>query len=221
MAFAVAGLGFCALPRAVHAQQPASSAPADDVETRLRKLEELTEKLEKQNQKLAEQNEKLEKQNQQLQTVAPVAADAAPADAAPAPVKPDEVKKLVDGYLKEKDDKKKADDAVKKAQQEADGYEVGSDLNLKTTWRDGFNAETENKDFRIHIGGKFQNDYGWFAPDTNLRNAFPTGTPASPGPGPNAWNDGSDLRGAASAWTALSGNSSTSSSSTSSPRPSR
>ena len=39
-----------------------------------------------------------------------------------------------------------------------------------------------------------QQDYGWFMPSTNLRNAFPTGTPAAPGPGPNAWNDGSDLR---------------------------
>ena len=95
--------GFCTAAPAAWAQQPAppaQSAPADDIETRLRKLEELNEKLEKQNQKLAEQNEKLEKQNQQIQNAAPAAADAAPADAAAPPaVKPDEVKKLVDGYL--------------------------------------------------------------------------------------------------------------------------
>jgi len=58
--------------------------------------------------------------------------DAAPADAPPlTPVKPDEVKKLVDGYLKEKDAAKVAADATKKAQEEAEGYEVGSALNLK------------------------------------------------------------------------------------------
>jgi phosphate-selective porin OprO/OprP len=187
---ALAGFGFCLTPQAAQAQQPAQAAPTDDLEVRLRKLEELNEKLEKQNQKLVEQNDKLEKLSQRLQNVAP----AAPADAEPPDVKADEVRKLVDGYLKDKDDQKKADDAARKAKAEADGYEVGTDLNLKTGWRDGFNAETANKDFRIHIGAKFQNDFAWFAPDTNLRNAFPAGTPASPGPGPNAWNDGSDLR---------------------------
>jgi phosphate-selective porin OprO and OprP len=193
LAFALAGFGFCALPHAARAQAPTQAAPAVDVETRLRKLEELNEKLEKQNQKLAEQNEKLEKQNQGLQSVAPAAVEAGPGDALPV-VKPDEVKKLVDGYLKEKDSTKKAAEEAAKAAKEAEGYEVGSDLNLKTTWRDGFNAETPNKDFRIHIGAKEQNDFGWFAPDANLRNAFPTGTPGAPGPGPNAWNDGADLR---------------------------
>ena len=172
------------------ARPPAS---ADDLETRLRKLEELNEKLEKQNQKLAEQNDKLEKQNQQILKTAPAAVEAAPADAAPPTVQPDEVKKLVDGYLQEKDAAKAAD-AAKKAQGETEGNEAGSDLSLKTSWKDGFFAETANKDFQIHIGGKLQNDYGWFMPGTNLRNAFPTGTPAAPGPGPNAWNDGSDLR---------------------------
>ncbi len=196
LAVALAGIGLAAASPTAWAQQPApaapptQAAPADDVETRLRKLEELTEKLEKQNQKLAEQNNKLEKQNQQLQNTVPAAA----VDAAPTPVQPEEVRKLVDGYLKEKDAAKADADAVKKAQAEAAGYEIGSDLGLKTTWRDGFFAETANKDFQIHIGGKLQNDYGWFMPDANLRNAFPAGTPAAPGPGPNAWNSGSDLR---------------------------
>jgi phosphate-selective porin OprO and OprP len=183
LAVVLAGLGFLAFPCAAVAQQPAQAAPADDIETRLRKLEELNEKLEKQNQKLAEQNEKLEKQNQRLLDTAPAAVDAAPTDAAPPAVPPDDVKKLVDGYLKEKDDKKKADDAAKKAQEEAEGYEVGSDLNMKAFWRDGFTAETANKDFRVHVGGRLQADFGWFDPDNGLRNAFPGG-----------WNDGADIR---------------------------
>ncbi len=166
---------------------PAQTTAEDDVERRLRKLEELNEKLEIQNQKLVEQNAKLEEQNQRFLN------PAAPADAPPT-VQPDEVRKLVDGYLQEKDEAKKAAGAAKKVQEASEGYEIGSDFNLKTTWRDGFFAETAHKDFQIHIGGKLQNDYGWFAPDTNLRNAFPTGTPAAPGPGPSAWNDGADLR---------------------------
>ena len=204
LAFALAGFGLVAVPPLAWAQQPdapaqpAQTAPAaaDDVDARLRKLEELNAKLEEQNKKLAEQNDKLEKVNQQIQAAPPADAASAPAgaDGSPAPVKSDEVKKLVDGYLKEKDEKKKADDEQKKAEKEAEGYEVGSDTNLITTWRDGFNAETENKDFRIHIGAKMQQDYGYFDPDANLRAAFPAGTAAAPGPGPNAWEDGADLR---------------------------
>ena len=201
LAVAVAGFGMAAAPPAAWAQPadpPAQGAPApvDDIEARLRKLEELNAKLEEQNRKLAEQNEKLEKVNQQIQSAPAADAEAAPrsADGPPPAVKSDEVKKLVDGYLKEKDAKKKADEDAKKVEKEAAGYEVGSDTNLKSTWRDGFNVETENKDFRLHIGAKMQNDYGFFSPDANLRAAFPPGTVAAPGPGPNAWQDGADLR---------------------------
>lgn len=188
-------------PPVVLPPPPAAPAPlplTDEADARLRKLEELNAKLEQQNQKLAEQNERLEQQSERIQAAPPPPPPAAPAPVAPPPAGPavpsDDVKKLVDGYLKEKDDKKKADDAAKKAAEEAAGYEIGSDLNLKTFWRDGFLAETANKDFRVHIGAKIQNDFAWFNPDDNLRTAFPTGTPAAPGPGPNAWNDGADLR---------------------------
>ena len=202
-ALAIVGFGLAAVPHPAAAQQPDEppppapvAAPADAIEARLRKLEELNAKLEEQNQKLAEQNEKLEKVNRQIQAAPPADGDGGPAAAgdSAAAVKSDAVKKLVDGYLKEKDEKKKADDELKKAEKEAAGYEVGSDTNLKTTWRDGFNAETENKDFRIHIGAKIQQDFGWFNPDANLRTAFPAGTAAAPGFGPNAWQDGADLR---------------------------
>jgi phosphate-selective porin OprO/OprP len=159
-------------------------------DARLRKLEDLNARLEQQNQKLAEQNERLEQQNQRLQ-----AASAPPPPSSPAPpVSADDAKKAADGSVKDNAAQKKADEPATKAAEAAADYEVGSDLGFKTFWRDGFMAETANKDFRVHIGGKLQNDYGWFAPDANLRAAFPTGTPAAPGPGPNAWNDGADLR---------------------------
>lgn len=40
-------------------------------------------------------------------------------------------------------------------------YEVGSDLNLKATWRNGLEIESAQKDFRIHIGGRTQFDTIW------------------------------------------------------------
>jgi phosphate-selective porin OprO and OprP len=37
-------------------------------------------------------------------------------------------------------------------------YEVGSDKALKDTWKDGFQSESANKDFRVKIGGRTQVD---------------------------------------------------------------
>jgi len=51
----------------------------------------------------------------------------------------------------------------------AEPYEIGSDKALKDTWKDGFQAESANKDFRIKIGGRTQVDAVAF----------------SAGPGPN------------------------------------
>ncbi|MFN4261059.1 MAG: porin [Gemmataceae bacterium] len=66
---------------------------------------------------------------------------------------------------------------------EAKGYEVGSDLSMKASWRDGFVVETPHRDFRLHLGGRFQADMAFFAPDANLKNAFP-----------DFWKDGADFR---------------------------
>ncbi|MFM8436183.1 MAG: hypothetical protein ACKOBP_12745, partial [Planctomycetia bacterium] len=35
-------------------------------------------------------------------------------------------------------------------------YEIGSDKSLKDAWRDGFQAESAHKDFRVKIGGRTQ-----------------------------------------------------------------
>ena len=37
-------------------------------------------------------------------------------------------------------------------------YEIGSDKALKDSWKDGFQAESANKDFRVKIGGRTQVD---------------------------------------------------------------
>jgi len=172
LAFALAGFAMTVSPQVAWAQQPARTAPADDVDARLRKLEELNAKLEKQNDKLAEQNERLEKQNQLIQAASPSAA-----------VKPDETKNLVDGRPKEKDDTKKAADLAPKEKKEADNKVADADPVFKTTWKDGFVAETANKDFRVHIGGRFQEDFGWFAPNNAVNQAIPGG-----------FADGADIR---------------------------
>ncbi len=39
-----------------------------------------------------------------------------------------------------------------------DGYEVGSDLKMTGSWRNGLQFESANKDFRMHIGGRVQYD---------------------------------------------------------------
>ena len=50
----------------------------------------------------------------------------------------------------------KAKDAKKDEKKEP--YEVGSDKAMKDTWKDGFQSESANKDFRVKIGGRTQVD---------------------------------------------------------------
>ena len=40
----------------------------------------------------------------------------------------------------------------------AEPYEVGTDTNFKAAWKDSFQAESANKDFRVKIGGRTQVD---------------------------------------------------------------
>jgi phosphate-selective porin OprO and OprP len=63
------------------------------------------------------------------------------------------------------------------AKKPAEPYEVGSDKAFKNTWKDGFQAESANKDFRVKIGGRTQIDAVAF----------------SAGPGPNRSADQAGL----------------------------
>jgi len=47
----------------------------------------------------------------------------------------------------------------------AEPYEIGSDKNLKDSWKDGFQAESARKDFRVKIGGRTQVDAVAFSAD--------------------------------------------------------
>jgi phosphate-selective porin OprO/OprP len=61
----------------------------------------------------------------------------------------------------------------KEAKKDPEPYEVGSDKAFKTAWKDSFQAESANKDFRVKIGGRTQVDAVAF----------------SAGPGPNRFPD--------------------------------
>jgi phosphate-selective porin OprO and OprP len=162
--FALGGWASIALPLTASAQEPAQTAPVGDWDARLRKLEELNVKLEKQNERLAEQNDKLEKQNQIIQTASPTVA-------APVPVG------------KGSDETKTATESAPKEENEGGGNVAGPPPVLKTFWQDGFIAETANKEFRVHVGGRFQEDFGWFSPSNSLNKAIPGG-----------FEDGADIR---------------------------
>src|SRR5262249_51242480 len=100
------------------------------------------DKLEKQNEEL---RQKLESKPIQISATAP---------AAPADVDKEKINKQIDAYLKQKDDKKKA------AQEEAEGFKVGSSLGISTRWNpdQGLMFETAKKDFVAHLGFFFQWD---------------------------------------------------------------
>jgi len=49
------------------------------------------------------------------------------------------------------------------------GYVVGSDLSMSATWRNGLEIETKNKDFRVHVGGRYQFDTSWYNAESNVQ----------------------------------------------------
>ncbi|MFO0901215.1 MAG: porin [Pirellulales bacterium] len=44
-------------------------------------------------------------------------------------------------------------------------YVVGSDTALKAVWNHGWEVQSANKDFRVHVGGRTHFDGGWFSAD--------------------------------------------------------
>jgi len=77
------------------------------------------------------------------------------------------VRKIIADYLAETENdkaekKKKADEAYK---------EVGSDTTFQTMWRNGFFAQTPDKAFTFHVGGRFQYDTGFYAVPSAVQNA--------------------------------------------------
>jgi phosphate-selective porin OprO/OprP len=123
--------------------------------------------------------ERLEKQNEELMRAlrnasSPVSTQApATADG----VAKDDVKKIVNDYLAEKDAAKKAE-AAKNKPDSPEGYRIGSDLTMTGSWKDGVVFTTPQNDFSLHIGGWLQYDNVFWDQSSLLRLA-PDGRPGA------------------------------------------
>lgn len=71
--------------------------------------------------------------------------------------KQDEVKKLVDDYLNLREQKAKA------ASEAPKDIVVGSGLGMTAAWKNGLWTESNDKSFRVHVGGRTQVDYVGYA----------------------------------------------------------
>jgi phosphate-selective porin OprO/OprP len=104
---------------------------------------------------LLQRLERLEQQNRELQqklqsVTTPVAADGG--------IDAKTVENIVSNYLQAQAKKEEA----KKAEKKAEFVEVGSDLNFKTTFKDGISFATPDNAFKFHVGGRFHLDAGQF-----------------------------------------------------------
>lgn len=90
---------------------------------------------------------------------------------------PTEVRRIVADYLSELETKRSSQDPVKPAEDPNKPYEIGSDLNLRAHWQEGRGLvfTSANKDWDIHVGGRFQFEPVFFQQGNNFR-----------GPGPGA-----------------------------------
>src|SRR6266446_1806374 len=101
--------------------------------------------------------ERLERQNQELMNALHnVSAHTGTTAPAGESVGRDEVQKIVADYIASHDPPPAAAGAAKK--DPADGYRVGSDLNMKGSWKDGLLFSTPQQDFTLHLGGWVQYD---------------------------------------------------------------
>jgi phosphate-selective porin OprO/OprP len=87
-----------------------------------------------------------------------------------------DVQKIVSDALKEQEAKKEAGAAQQKFADEqakkdepTHWYEVGSDLNVAARWKDGLWLESKHKDFGVHLGGWFQQDFVWIGEPGSMR----------------------------------------------------
>ena len=109
--------------------------------------------------------------------------------------KEEEKKKEAEKKKKEEEDKKKEEEKKKK---EEEGYIVGSDTKLSGNWTaNGLVFQTEQQDFTLHVGGRFNFDSVWWKQPASLQGPSPGngGLPnAKAGDGIGVFDDGMFLR---------------------------
>ncbi|MBY0525270.1 MAG: hypothetical protein K2R98_17820 [Gemmataceae bacterium] len=130
------------------------------------------ERLEKQNQELLKRLEAIEPARQGGTVPVLEGGQAEPGTG----LNKDEVKKIVGDYLKSEASQKKAADDAKAKAAELEGFEVGKDLKMNASWRNGLWLETADKAFKVHVGGRTQYDTVWMTADRQVQFGTPNGT---------------------------------------------
>jgi phosphate-selective porin OprO and OprP len=116
--------------------------------------------------------EQLERKNQELmRAVQHTSLDVG--TAASAPPARQEVQKIVADYLQERDNQKQSEETARNAVADAEGYRVGSLLNMQAAFqKDGqLLLYTPNKDFTMHVGFLLQYDNVFWDQSALLRTA--------------------------------------------------
>ena len=130
----------------------------------------LQAQLEQQRKQLEVQSKQIEELRKRLDATEAVSAQGA-ASSKPATIEDNAVKAIVADYLQEVDKKKKDDEKQAKEKAEAEGYRIGSLLNI--TGRFDENGypwfSTPNKDFTMHIGSWVQYDNVFWDQSGGLR----------------------------------------------------
>lgn len=139
---------------------PLSSAHAEEPSDEIAALRERLDRLEAENRDLKETV---------IQRL-PAADEAVPVSInAEALAEGGELEQAVEKVIKEREARKKAEDDLKKAEAAANGYEVGSDLGMNANWKNGVEITSKNRDFRLHVGGRYQFDASWFDADPSVQ----------------------------------------------------
>jgi len=127
--------------------QDAQPIALPSVATKLGSFDDVSQALSAERQRIAELETRLKDLEKKAGGVEPLPA---PSDAKAKDDKgKDEKSKDAKGKDAKKDDKK---------DEKKEPYEVGSDKAMKDSWKDGFQAESANKDFRVKVGGRTQID---------------------------------------------------------------
>jgi len=141
--------------------------------------------------------DKLEKDNIELKNkLEGKVSSPAKTEGPPSDVQKEAMNKQIDAYLKDKakveKDKKEQEAKIK----EVEGFEVGKQLDMKARWNNGLFLETEDKAFRVHVGGRTQIDSVWVHAPKNvlgpIGGAVPGNLPNTPGIG--EFDDGTNFR---------------------------
>lgn len=89
------------------------------------------------------------------------------------PLTPEEIEAIVDMRMEEK----AAEEAAKKEADKAIAPGAASgkpDLSMSAKWNNGLELQSKDKDFRVHVGGRYQFDNSWFSADQSVQNNINT-----------------------------------------------